>query len=129
MRVLEFNEVKDKGFEPKDYSGDPLPEGSWVGILEFRVWGKERKCIHCYFKDQDGDKRKITAFPCERGTYEGVEGAFTARDGHVNFGKDNLEDLPFSLTTGKNGKGKPAWIEAAEMKSEDIYVVDVSQMS
>lgn len=129
MKVLEFQEVKGKGFEPKDYSGDPLPDGSWVGILEFRVWDKERKCVHCYFKDQDGDKRKITAFPSERGVYEGIENAFTARDGNVDFARENLEDLPFNLTTGKNGKGKPAWIAASEMSSEYIYVIDVSQMT
>jgi hypothetical protein len=112
MKVFDFDDMRANGFDMRDYSGDPLPDGSWIGTLKFRVWGKDRKCIHCLFVDTDGDKRKVAAFPVERGQCFAIDGAFTPRDGSVDFAADDLEEQHFGLTTGKSKTGKPAWLSA-----------------
>ena len=112
MKVMEFEDMKAKGYDMREFSGDPLPEGAWIGTLKFRVWGIDRKCIHCLFVDTDGDKRRLAAFPVERGVSFATDGAFTPRDGSVDFAIDDLEEQLFGLTTGKSKTGKHAWLSA-----------------
>lgn len=112
MKVMEFDEMKKAGFDMREFSGDPLPDGQWVGRLKFRVWGKDKKCVHCLFVDMDGDKRRVCAFPVERGQCLVNADAFTPRDGSVDFAAYDLEEQLFGLLTGKSGTGKPAWLSA-----------------
>ena len=108
MKPLAYVDLAAQGFDPKQYSGDPLPEGSWTGVLDFRVWGQANGCLHCYFTDQNGDHRRVAAFPIERGALAQL-GAFGARDGGLDMAADGLENRTFALVTGKNMKERPAW--------------------
>lgn len=107
--LISHAEAVDYAFDPRLYSGDPLPDGGWFGVLDFRIWGKDKGCLHCYFTDNDGHKRRVAAFPFGKG----APSAYGARDGALDMAVDNLEDLTFRLVTGKNGVGKPVWRAAA----------------
>lgn len=43
----------EAGFDPGRYEGHDVPEGAWVGRLDFKVWTKTGMGVSCYFTRED----------------------------------------------------------------------------
>lgn len=109
-RALSWSQAIAMGFEPSDYSFDPLPLGTWTATLDNKIWGKNM-CLGCYFTADDGRKFRLTAFRCRDGT--GAGRWYTARDGQFDLSDKGIKaGQRFALTTGVNGRGNQAWISA-----------------
>lgn len=104
-RALTRAQVEEAGFQRGEYSDD-LPEGTWRGRLDFKKWG--RRCLLCYFTElTTGRQYRIAAFREDDKRY-------TPRDGSVDFSYTDPGAI-FELTTGKNTKGRSAWLGAEEV--------------
>ncbi|WP_339496097.1 MULTISPECIES: hypothetical protein [Pseudomonas] len=104
-RAWSYNGALDEGFEPKSYSWEDVPAGTWLARLDFKVWSNKTSAgsLGCYFTSlADGRKYLLSAFR----PYRSTSRAYTPSDGAIDFSARGLDGQIFLLEIGKGAKGK-----------------------
>ncbi|MGG6262781.1 hypothetical protein ACQ4M3_20425 [Leptolyngbya sp. AN03gr2] len=103
-------EAVKRGFNPGDYTFDPLPDGEWVGILDAKIWGKANRftTLRCYFTTPQGDRYSVSAFRARDNS--NTRHWYTAQDAKLNLKDPSVElGQAFLIVTGTNSRGNPFW--------------------
>lgn len=89
----------------------PAPEGTWIGKLKFKSWGKKTN-LHCFFENyHTGELHSMSAFRSRNGTR-----TYSPRDGLVDFSEAGIEGCSYELVTKVNSKGNTAWLSAKNVE-------------
>tara|TARA_B100000614_G_C14550499_1_gene493795 strand:+ start:1300 stop:1632 length:333 start_codon:yes stop_codon:yes gene_type:complete len=110
MRGHSFSSAIESGLEPRDYEQNDIREGEYVGVLDFKIWGKS-PCLHCYFTLTNGDKIKLTTFKPRKSS----ENIYTAQDGAFDFSAEGIEGRSFKLVVGISAKKRVAFRSAEQL--------------
>ena len=65
LRALAYAAAVDAGLEPRSYAWQGVPEGTWIGRLDFKTWANTTAQGHmvCYFTAaSDGRRYRLSAF-------------------------------------------------------------------
>lgn len=111
-RALSFNDARAAGLEMREYNWKNLPNGSWTGRLDFKVWGQAPGgSLNCYFTDiATGQRYRLGAFPRRLG--DPHAGKYTPRECTIDFASEDIQGGLFTLTTGAGRKNNPVWFNA-----------------
>lgn len=132
----------EAGLDVSGYEGDAVPEGSWVGRLDFKVWTRTGVGVSCYFTREaeprggapDGPRGgalvgspggalggpTVDAPGGARGRYRlaafrasGGGSRYTPRDGALDVSDDTVAPGDrFVVTVGRTGGGRVSWLAA-----------------
>jgi hypothetical protein len=110
-RALTYGAAVDAGMDPRTYAWEKIPEGSWVGRLDFKTWSNSSTVGHliCYFTMLPDEKRyRLSAFrPRDGSSYR-----YTAKDGGIDFSQQGLTSETFLLTVRRTHNGGSTWLAA-----------------
>jgi len=112
-RAFSYDKAIAAGLEPRDYDWQHPPEGSWIGRLDFKVWGQAANLV-CYFTEiSTGRKFRLSAFRPKTRTGS----RYAPRDGAIDFSAEGIDGQAYRLQTGLNPKGNPAWFSAEQIET------------
>jgi hypothetical protein len=106
--ALRAAEAVALGFDPNSYERFQLPRGTWVGRLDFKIFGQSRNLL-CYFTDVATGRRYVLSAWIR---IELRSRMYCARDGVIDFSQPATEGLVYDLETNRTRAGGPAWNKA-----------------
>ena len=145
---MSFDQALGAGLDPGLYEGRDVPEGSWVGRLDYKVWTRSGGGLSCYFTRcytgagvgaRGGASREGDGGASERAsssdafgaperyrlaafrlrTGSGTAKAYTAKDGAVDFADDAAAPGDrFVVGVGRSRTGGAKWVSAERVGPE-----------
>lgn len=111
IRALTFKQIREMSIDLRVYAWDPLPDGTWVGRLDHKLWGSAPAgLLNCFFTCQEAGRQfKLSAFAL-RGVPD-KHNWYSPRSQRIDVSHEPLHRL-YRLTTGVGPRGKPAWFDA-----------------
>jgi len=108
-----FRKALNRGFNPREYTYGPLPQGEWLGTLDAKIWGKSLNLV-CYFTSREGSKFCLSAFRVRTG--KGAGKWYTPKDGNIDVSNEAIRvGNEYKLHTGRNNRNNPAWYSIQEV--------------
>lgn len=110
-RAWSYKGALDAGFEPKTYSWEDVPIGTWQARLDFKVWSNKTSsgCLGCYFTSLvDGQQYLLSAFR----PYRSTSRRYSPTDDSIDFSERGLDGQIFLLEIAKGKNGKIKWLSA-----------------
>jgi len=105
-----YQEAIQRGFNPKDYQFNPIPDGEWIGTLDAKIWGRAKRftTLKCYFTNNSGNRYVLSAFRARNHT--STRHWYTAQDSSINVKDSSIKiGQTFILVTGINSQSNPLW--------------------